>query len=215
MKRTPLYLIGKNVALAFFKLFMPYRIHNIEKVPKSGRMIICSNHQSFKDPVLLTALVPKRQIYYMAKAELFKNKLLGTFFRGAGVFSVQRGKGDATAINTAAELLQKEEILGIFIEGTRSKDGEFLQPKSGAVLLAYQNNAPILPVCITGSKSLFPKLFHKVDVVCGDPIYPSQLGIEKGSGTEYRQASRKVMANIAALRESGSGVKALGGESKE
>ncbi|WP_085833308.1 lysophospholipid acyltransferase family protein [Clostridium merdae] len=215
MKRSPLYVFCKSVAQAFFRIFMPYRIYNIENMPKTGRVIVCCNHLTFKDPILLTAVVGKRQINFMAKAELFKNPLLGMIFRNVGAFAVHRGKGDSTALNRAQELLQQEQVVGLFIEGTRSKDGAFLQPKSGAVMLAFQNNASILPVCITGHKGIIPRLFHRVDVVCGPLITPEQLQIEKGSGTEYRQASRLVMNKIMELRDPALVPKALKGESSE
>ncbi|WP_101697899.1 lysophospholipid acyltransferase family protein [Clostridium minihomine] len=212
MKRDSLYVIGKSLALTFFRIFMPYRIYNQEHMPQSGRVIICSNHLSFKDPVLLAEVAGKRQIRFMAKSELFHNKLVSFFFNHAGVFAVRRGKGDSAAINLAQELLQKEQVVGIFLEGTRSKDGEFQQPKAGAVMLAHSSQAPILPVCITGRKGIFPKLFHRVDIVCGPLIQPEQLGIEKGSGKEYRQASRLVMSKIAELRDCGQTPKKLEGD---
>ena len=215
MKRSALYVFCKSAALAFFRLFMPYRIVNAENMPKSGRVIICCNHLTFKDPILLTGVAGKRQVNFMAKMELFKNPLLGSLFRSVGAFAVNRGKGDSSAINRAQELLQKEQVVGIFIEGTRSKVGAFLQPKSGAVMLAFQNNAPILPVCITGRKGIFPKLFHRVDVVCGPLITPEQLKIEHGSGSEYRQASRLVMGRIMELRDPALVPKALKGEDSQ
>lgn len=215
MKRSPVYVICKTIALAFFRLFMPFRIYNLENMPQSGRVIVCCNHLSYKDPVLLTGVGGKRQIYFMAKAELFKNKLFGAVLTRAGVFAVHRGRGDASAINRAQELLQKEQAVGIFIEGTRSKDGEFQQPKAGAVMLAYQNHAPILPVCITGSKSLFPRLFHRTNIVCGPLIQPEQLEIEEGTGKEYRKASRLVMSHIMQLRDGNAAPKALKGEDSQ
>ena len=67
-------------------------------------------------------------------------------------------------------------------------------------------------MCITGRKGIFPKLFHRVDVVCGPLIMPEQLQIEKGSGSEYRQASRLVMSRIMELRDPALVPKALKGE---
>lgn len=215
MKRSPIYLVCKTIALAFFHIFMPFRIYHLENMPQSGRVIVCCNHLSYKDPILVTGVGGRRQIYFMAKAELFKNKLFGGLLTRAGAFAVHRGRGDSSAINRAQELLQNEQAVGIFIEGTRSRDGEFQQPKAGAVMLAYQNHAPILPVCITGRKGLFPRLFHRVDVVCGPLIQPEQLGIEAGSGTEYRKASRLVMSHIMQLRDGSSAPKALKGEDSQ
>ena len=207
MKRSFLYPFSRFVALSFFRIFMPYRVIHPEYVPQNGRVIVCCNHLSMKDPVLIAALSWKRQFFFMAKAELFRNWFIGAFLHGLGAFSVHRGAGDSGAINTAKQLLDEEQAIGIFIEGTRSKDGNFLQPKSGAVMLAHDGNAPILPVCITAPKGIFPRLFHRVIVSCGKPIPPEELGITKASGSEYRKASRYVMSRIAELRE-----RDLGGE---
>ncbi|HEX3038530.1 MAG TPA: lysophospholipid acyltransferase family protein [Oscillospiraceae bacterium] len=200
MKRTPIYNFAKVVVPPIFKVVIPYKLKNKEKMPDTGRVIICSNHITMKDPVLL-ALAFKRQVYYMAKSELFKNKFVSFIIRGLGAFPVVRGAGDTAAMDSAKNLLESEKVLGIFIEGTRSKDGSFGKPHSGAVLLAHQNNAPILPMCITAKEGKSPRLFHKVVISCGDLIMPEELGIEAGSGSEYRKASRLVMDKIAELRE--------------
>jgi 1-acyl-sn-glycerol-3-phosphate acyltransferase len=200
MKRTPIYNFAKVVVPPIFKVVIPYKLNNKEKMPDTGRVIICSNHVTMKDPVLL-ALCFKRQVYYMAKAELFKNKFVSFIIRGLGAFPVVRGAGDTAAMDTAKNILESEKVLGIFLEGTRSKDGSFGKPHSGAVLLAHQNNAPILPMCITAKGGKIPHSFHKVVISCGDLIMPEELGIETGSGSEYRKASRLVMDKIAELRE--------------
>lgn len=187
--------------LLVYKIIMPYRVVHRENLPSSGRVIVCCNHLSMKDPILLTAISNQRQIHYMSKAELFKNRLLGFILRALGAFPVNRGKGDTQAINTAARLLEQEQIVGIFIEGTRSKTGELLQPKSGTAVLAHSSTAPILPVCITGKGRNAPRLFHRVVISCGELITPEELGIAEASASEYRRASRYVMQKIAALRE--------------
>ena len=91
--------------------------------------------------------------------------------------------------------------MGIFIEGTRSRDGELGQPKAGAVMLAHQHGVPIIPVCITPIGSKRPKLFHRAIVSYGKLIPPEELGIHEGKGVEYRTASRLVMSRIAEMRE--------------
>ena len=114
---------------------------------------------------------------------------------------MQRGKGDMEAIDTASELLQEECAEGVFIEGTRSKDGEFGKPKAGAVMLAYNNHAPVLPVCITPVGSKKNRIFHRAIVSVGELIPLEELGIREGAGVEFRSASRLVMEKIRALRE--------------
>ncbi len=200
MKRTPLYAFGKTFVQWFLKYFIPYKVNNKENMPQNGKVIVCCNHVSISDPVRL-AFTQHRQLFFMSKSELFENKALGLLLSSLGAFPVQRGKGDKGAINKASQLLEDGQALGIFIEGTRSKTGEFLQPKAGAVMLAHSNNAPILPCCITAKDGGVPKIFHKCIVSFGELIQPEELGIVQGSGTEYRNASREIMNRIAKLRE--------------
>ncbi len=200
MKRTPLYSFGKIFCQWIIQLFIPSQVNNKENMPTNGKVIVCCNHIGLSDPVRL-AFSQHRQIYYMAKSELFENKPLGLLLRLLGAFPVQRGRGDKQAINRAKELLDEGQVLGLFIEGTRSKDGNPLQPKAGVVMIAHNYHAPILPCCITAKNGGLPKTFHKCIVSYGELIQPEDLGIVNGTGSEYRTACRVVMDKIAELRE--------------
>ena len=184
-----------------FPLFLIFRYKHINKnnIPKEGRYIIASNHISGPDCIFV-GLGQKRYIRFMAKAELFENKFLNWFFTKMGAFPVTRGKGDTSAINNAKEMIDNGETLGIFIEGTRSKTGEFLKPKSGAVMLAHQMDCKIIP-CAISCKGLKPSFWRRKYVHFGDPVTVEELGVTKASPREYRDASRKLMDIIADLRK--------------
>lgn len=122
--------------LWFFKplywLLFPYKVVGREHVPKEsdGPVILCCNHQSYLDPVYLL-MSQKRHIYFMAKAELMKGRLGHWFFANVmGVFPVKRGTGDTGAIDTAVQLVKEGKMMGIFPEGTRSRDGKLGRGKS-------------------------------------------------------------------------------------
>ncbi len=200
MKRSPLYNIGKVLVPPIFKLFFRYHVNHKNSLPREGGYIICCNHISLKDPVFL-ALGQKRQIFFMAKEELFHNKFVSAVIRSLGAFPVHRGSGDTQAINNAEVLLQNENVLGIFIEGTRSKTGELLRPKSGAAMLAFQTQKPVVPACISCKGGKMPKLFRKVTISYSDPISPEELGLKEGTALEFRNASRKIMDIIRTMRE--------------
>ena len=189
------------VAILRFPLFLIFRYKHINKnnIPKEGRYIIASNHISGPDCIFV-GLGQKRYIRFMAKAELFENKFLNWFFTKMGAFAVNRGKGDTTAISNAKQFIADGDTLGIFIEGTRSKSGEFLKPKSGAVMLAHQMDCKIVP-CAISCKGLKPSFFRRKYVHFGDPISVEELGVTKASPREYRDASRKLMDIIADLRK--------------
>ena len=199
-RRTPLYGLGKVVAQPFVRPFIPYIVKGRENVPLDRNFILCSNHLGISDPLRL-ASIERRQIYFLSKAELFRNKPLAWLLRSLGCIPVERGRGDLGAIDHAGEVLKRGDLMGIFIEGTRSRDGELGQPKAGAVMLAHQHNVPIIPVCITPVGSKRPKLFHRAVVSYGELITPEALGIHEGKGVEYRTASRIVMGKIAEMRE--------------
>ena len=125
-------------------LLFPYKIKGLENVPdQDGRhLILCSNHISNLDPVFLLAGIRKRPIYYMAKAELFTNRLAVWFFeKQFGAFPVRRGKGDTGSLETAERIVREGKLMGIFPEGTRSKDGRLGRAKSGAALIAARTGA--------------------------------------------------------------------------
>ncbi|MBQ8795274.1 MAG: 1-acyl-sn-glycerol-3-phosphate acyltransferase [Clostridia bacterium] len=189
------------VAILRFPLFLffRYKLINKNNIPKEGRYIIASNHISGPDCIFV-GLGQKRYIRFMAKAELFQKPFLNWFFTKMGAFAVNRGKGDTTAIENAKQYIEEGYTLGIFIEGTRSKTGEFLKPKSGAVMLAHQMDCKIVP-CAISCKGLKPSLWRRKYVHFGDPITTEELGITKASPREYRDASRRLMDIIADLRK--------------
>jgi len=198
-KRPLLYSIVAVVANILFKVILPIKVSGMENVPE-GNFVVCCNHLSWADPVIL-GIIHTKQVNFMAKAELFKNKLVAAFLSALGAFPVNRGTSDRSALNTAQEILDSGKILGIFIEGTRSKTGELQKPKPGAVLIANNCKAPILPMCITPQGGGKLRFFNKVKVSCGKPIYPEELKIEEGKSSEIRNATRYVMEKITQLRE--------------
>lgn len=200
MKRTPFYVFSTSVGGPIYSLIYPHIANYKERIPGKGKVVVCCNHLSLKDPVMLS-LDTKRQIFYMAKSELFENKFVGTILRWLGAFAVDRGSGDASALDRCDEILDQDGAVGIFIEGTRSVNGKLGKPKSGAVMIAYRNQAPILPVCITTRTGKPAKAFEKIIISYGELIQPNELGIVEGTGSEFRKASRIVMERIAEMRQ--------------
>ncbi len=199
VKKSKLYRVLVPIVRPLVYIFYRLEVRGIENIPDQGRCIICPNHTSNIDPVLL-AVTLKRQIYFMAKAELFKNKILNKLFRALGAFPVERGKGDGTAINEAENVLKSGEQLGLFIEGARSKTGDFLRPRSGCAMIAYQTNSPVVPVCITGAGEHKVKFLKKAIITIGKPISVDELNIKNETGKEFRDASRLIMENIKNLK---------------
>ncbi|MEG1726333.1 MAG: lysophospholipid acyltransferase family protein [Acidaminococcaceae bacterium] len=162
-----------------FKITLRLEIYGCENIPRTGPVVVASNHLSLLDPPLI-GVAATRQVYFMAKKELFVF-ILGDIYKALGAFPVSRGTADRTAIKHAIELLQNAKVLAIFPEGTRSKDGKLAKAEPGALMMAGKARAVIVPTAIKGSdlkrqKSWWPK----VTITFGKPIYfPNDEPINK------------------------------------
>ncbi len=200
-QKSWLYNIATAVVTPVISAIYRVKFRNKNNIPKEGAYILISNHLSYLDPLVLGMGQRKRKLRFMAKSELFKNKLFASLITGLGAFPVVRGEGvEQEAISTGEEILKNGGVMTIFFEGKRSKTGEFLRPRSGAMLIAYQTNTPIVPACITPEKKLM-KPFRKTRVTFGEPVTPQELGITTGSARELRDASKKIMDMLKEMRE--------------
>lgn len=195
-----LYTIGKIVCPPVFKLFYRYKVVNKDNIPSEGGYIIACNHISFSDPVLL-GLGQKRRIFFMAKDELFRNRFFGALIRCLGAFPVKRGAGDGSAIKNGEDIILEGNVMGIFIEGARSRTGNFLRPRSGCALVAQQTKVPVVPACITSLSSNPKKLFGKRIIHFGTPLTNEDLGLVAGDRRELKNASTIIMDKIKEMRE--------------
>ena len=195
-----LYRVGQAVCRPIMKVFYRYKFINNNSIPHEGAYIIASNHMSFSDPVLL-GLGQRRRLFFMAKQELFKNKFFAGLIRALGAFPVERGAGDGKAIKTGEGLIKEGNVMTIFIEGGRTKTGEFMRPRSGCALVAQQMQVPVIPACITITGN--PKhRFAKRVIHFGDPLTPQQLGLTPdGDRRQLKNATNMIMDEIKKMRE--------------
>lgn len=199
-KKGCFYSVIKAILRPLTKCVLFYKFEGMENVPRDHNFILCSNHISIFDPLLLI-VAEKRKICFMAKCELFKNRILGKLFSRLGVFPVNRGKGDMTAIYKSEEIINSGGILGIFFEGTRSKTGELLRPKSGVGMIAYKTKADVVPVCILAKNGGQMRLFSRTRVIFGKPIENKEFNFQNGNSLEFRNASRRIMDSVREIRE--------------
>ncbi len=161
-----LYTFLKNICKAFYYLTFRIEVEGQENIPLSGGAVICPNHKSNHDAVLITAVI-KRRLTYLGKEELFKFKPLGFIFKKVGAIPIKRGTGDIGAVRKAIEVLKDDKLIIIFPEGTRNKSGDLLLDfHSGASLIAYKAQCPIIPCAIVGKF----RPFSKIRVVFAKPL---------------------------------------------
>lgn len=201
VKEYKLYQALRWVAVLFC---LRYKITYVgrENIPQDGGYIIACNHQSGVDPIILGRGV-KRTIHFMAKEELFENEALGIFIKHLNAFPVRRGQGDTAAVEFAEEIVRKGYVLGIFPEGTRSKDFKPARGKSGTALIAKVTGADVLPVSIYTSDRY--KKGTRLTVRFGKVIKNEEFGFteEPHSTAELKSATKRIMGDITLLWEEG------------
>ena len=172
-----------------------YRIEVIgkENIPKTGGVLICSNHINNFDPLVVGTTTP-RPIHFMAKEELFNVPVLGKIVSNVKAFPVKRGMSDREALRKGLSVLKEEEVLGLFPEGTRSKDGNLGKGLTGAGFFALRTKAEVIPCAIIGPY----KTFGKLKIVYGKPIEMNSLREQKASAEVVTDV---IMDNIKQLLE--------------
>ncbi|PDO10308.1 MAG: 1-acyl-sn-glycerol-3-phosphate acyltransferase [Candidatus Reconcilbacillus cellulovorans] len=186
-----LYAILQKVARIVFPLAFGLKAIGVERFPKDGPVVLCSNHVSYWDPPVLGTFLDRR-IHFMAKEELFRVPGLAWLIVRLGAFPVRRGGVSKDSIRRALDLLAEGRVVGIFPAGTRKADHPV--GKRGAAMLAVRSGALVVPAAIVGRYSPFGRL----RVVYGEPIDPAR---EDGGLSEERLTER-IMQAIEQLKKS-------------
>ena len=159
-----------------FRFLFRGQVIGISNLPKTGGVVVVSNHGSHLDPPILGHALG-RPVAFMAKSELFKVPILSFIISACGAYPVKRGAGDREAIRNASNRLSEGWATGVFLDGTRQENGRVNDPKAGAALLAARTGSPILPVAIVNSHRAFPKgsvlpRFVSIHLRLGELIQP-------------------------------------------
>jgi 1-acyl-sn-glycerol-3-phosphate acyltransferase len=196
------YFLGWALINFMLRIFWRFRKGGTKFIPKKGGVIIASNHAAYVDPPFVGAASP-RELYYLAKSELFNNGLFGWLIRKYNAFPVARGAFDRKAISQAVTLLKGKKALLFFPEGTRSRDGDFLEPKLGVGKIALEAGVPIVPAYIGNSGNLFKTFLKrkKLVILFGSPILKSWLNEISRSKEGYKKIGQEIMSRIKILKE--------------
>ncbi|HEY2429384.1 MAG TPA: lysophospholipid acyltransferase family protein [Acidimicrobiales bacterium] len=184
-----------------FRWLYRVEVQGLDNLPGDGPVILAANHRSFMDSLFLAFITP-RPIAFVAKAEYFDRRATRWIFRATGQIPLRRGSpaGARQAMTAASQVLDSGGIIGIYPEGTRSRDGELHRGNPGPARLAAATGAPIVPVGLIGTASVqgpgerLPRPFRRVIVRFGPPRAPTD-----GGSRRLREATDSLMQDIAAL----------------
>lgn len=192
-----MYLVAKFIAWIFIHIRCRVKVVGKKNIPAQGGVILCSNHISLLDPIVMGVTV-SRPIHFMAKKELFKPGIVSWFFKSVNAFPVDRTTTDLSSYKKAISLLRDGNVMGIFAQGTRIKDGDLKSAKQGTAMFALKAGVPVVPVGIVSSY----KLFGKVKISYGEPIYFNEFKDKRIKTDVLEQVTEKITAQINALCES-------------
>lgn len=200
LRSFPFYRFSNWCMRCLLTICSRWRVEGAERMPRSGPLLVISNHVNLADPPILVGALP-RSVRFMAKEELFHGPI-APMTRGLGSFAVRRGQSDRQAIKTALELLSGGACVGMFPEGTRSRSGAMIRGQTGAGLIALRSDAPILPIGIVGTgqlTSVWAVLKRpRIDIIIGHPFrLPPHVG--GGRAAAAAEATDSMMRQIAAL----------------
>ena len=201
-QRPPLsYTTTKLTLGTFLRIMFRPRYLDRHKIPVDGPLIIAANHLSHIDPAFIMTAT-KRPVSYLSKKEHFDSRLRRLVFKQVGVIPVDREAGGVEGLKEAIKILEKDGAIGIFPEGTRSKDGKMAKGKTGVARLAAHTGAAVVPVAIRQTDGVWPvskrvpRPWRKFYYKFGEPIYFGKSGTSKEN---LREFTNKVMKEIKIL----------------
>lgn len=179
-------------------LRLVFRIEYVgrENMPKEGGVLLAVNHRSNWDPVF-AGLGSPRHLRFMAKEELFKNPIFGKLITSLGAFPVSRGSGDVGAVRAAFKILKEDNVMLMFPEGHRMKNGQRGTVKRGVATIAHRCKVPVVPMYISGDY----KWMSKITVTIGKPLTFEEYYGQKLDSDELHKLSEKIMDSIWELKD--------------
>jgi CMP/dCMP kinase len=212
--QTMLVRMVALVSRILARLFANVRVDGLDRVPRTGAVILALNHASNADAFVsgawITTALRRRRIHWLGKKELFGWPIFGWLAAHGGVHPVERGTADVEAYRLATRILERGYVLLIFPEGTRSPTGALQEAKDGMATLAMRTGATIVPVGINGSDRVWPKgrkiplplPRRTINVRVGEPFQVADLvPVDADRRAAKRIATTAIMGRIAALLE--------------
>jgi 1-acyl-sn-glycerol-3-phosphate acyltransferase len=186
---------GKPVIGTITRTLTRLKVYGAERVPREGGAVLAMNHFSLVDPPAFGAACPRR-IVFVAKVEAHLAPGLGELIRAHGTLAVARGESDREALRRMRETVRGNQLLGMFVEGTRQREGIPGEAKPGAAMVAIQEGVPVVPAAIYGSSGWQLRHPASVSVAFGEPL---RFHTYDRNSRGYRQASEEIMAEVHRL----------------
>jgi 1-acyl-sn-glycerol-3-phosphate acyltransferase len=186
-RRNAVWQTFQWICQNIFAFWLEFRARGIENLPV-GPALIIANHQSFLDPLLI-GLPLRRPVCFLARDTLFKVPVIGWILQSTYVMPIRRESAGTESLRASLKRLEEGYLVGIFPEGTRSRDGRVGVMKPGFVALARRAQVPLIPVAVSGAFEAMPRgaIFlrpRRVRVVFGTPISVDELSAFQGRGSE-------------------------------
>lgn len=189
-----------NFLMFFIGMYLKFnfkiKVLGKENIQKKGGVIICSNHMSNFDSLMICTNL-KRKVNYFAKKELFSTPFKNFWMRQLGAFPVDREKSDINSLKTSIKILKNGGALGIFAHGTRAKDGKPVEAKNGVSLFAHKAGVDVIPVGITALDNY--KKGSEVIINIGEPISFEKYKEQKAKSELLNKMTAEIMQEIDKL----------------
>lgn len=190
-------------------VFRPWVV-GLDNIPRTGGVILASNHLSFIDSIFLPLLIDRR-IYFLAKSDYFtgkgfKNWATKHFLLGTGMLPIDRsgGKASEASLNTGLDVIAKGNVLGIYPEGTRSPDGRMYRGRTGVARMILEGHVPVVPVAMVDTEKVMPigsKLpkVRRIGVIFGEPLDFSRFEGLEGDRFILRAITDEIMYELSRI----------------
>jgi len=187
-------------------VFRPW-VTGTDNIPKTGAVILASNHLSVVDSIFLP-LVIERRISFLAKSDYFmgrglKGWAIKNFLKGTGMLPIDRsgGKASEASLNTGLSVLARGEVLGIYPEGTRSPDGKLYRGRTGVARMILEAHVPVVPVAMIDTEKVMPigsKLpkVRRIGIIFGEPLDFSRFEGLEGDRFILRSITDEIMYEL-------------------
>ena len=185
--------IVRGALYIWFKIVYRAEINGLENVPKTGAVIFCGNHRSYLDPPLMV-VTGKRDMRFLAKEELYKNKFLAFLGWAFDAIPVKRDEKDVTAIKQSLKTLKEGKCIALFPEGTRNGLEKGEKVKDGVAFFAVRSGAKVVPCGIKGGT----KECRKITITYGKPLDYSGYKGNKDK-EKFDEITEEIMENIIKL----------------